>query len=122
QVDGLGGEVWQGAYVLCRHLEFLASSSPLGSVLELGAGAGLCGLVAALLNAPAVCITDEFVDLAAINAAAFASAFPEAGKRVIVAPLLWGGGSRDNGNVYDLIIGSEILSMRGTHAALLATI
>ncbi|EGZ09360.1 hypothetical protein PHYSODRAFT_523947, partial [Phytophthora sojae] len=70
KVDGLGGEVWAGALVLCEFLEEHAQEVVQGrDVIELGAGCGLCGLVAASLSANATVLTDEYPDLLARNIA-----------------------------------------------------
>eukprot|EP00644_Phytophthora_capsici_P001267 jgi/Phyca11/105126/e_gw1.10.563.1 len=70
KVDGLGGEVWAGALVLC---EFLQKNNQKvvqeRDVIELGAGCGLCGLVAAALGAKSVVLTDEYPDLLERNIA-----------------------------------------------------
>jgi predicted nicotinamide N-methyase len=52
KVDGLGGEVWAGALVLCEFLELNQDVVQGRDVIELGAGCGLCGLVAASNNKP----------------------------------------------------------------------
>lgn len=65
-VDGLGGEVWPGAIVLCRYLE--QNSVVQGKrVVELGCGTGLCGIVCMKLGAKSVLLTDEYIDLALMN-------------------------------------------------------
>ncbi|POM64969.1 Hypothetical protein PHPALM_19424 [Phytophthora palmivora] len=70
KVDGLGGEVWVGALVLCEFLEAHDQEVVQGrDVIELGAGCGLCGLVAATLGAKTVVLTDEYPDLLAKNIA-----------------------------------------------------
>lgn len=56
-VDLTGHKCWPGAVMLCEHI----TSSPLPaiSVLELGAGPGMCGLVAArAMQAGTVLLTD----------------------------------------------------------------
>ncbi|KAG5182064.1 hypothetical protein JKP88DRAFT_186472, partial [Tribonema minus] len=71
--DGLGGEVWEGARYLCKHLEQLSHEGKLQGtrVLEVGGGTGLCSLVAAALGAKLVVVTDEFPDLLLKNVASF---------------------------------------------------
>ncbi|KUF84809.1 lysine methyltransferase METTL21E protein [Phytophthora nicotianae] len=70
KVDGLGGEVWAGALVLCEFLETHDQEVVRErDVIELGAGCGLCGLVAASLGAKTTVLTDEFPDLLARNIA-----------------------------------------------------
>ena len=83
-----GNEVWPGGKVLG---EWLAARPELvrgRAVLELGAGAGLPGLVAAAAGAASTTLTDlpEALPLLRANAAANAASCP----RVVVAPLAWG--------------------------------
>lgn len=64
RVDGLGGEVWPGAYVLCSFLERHKTKYCVSrNVIELGAGCGLCSLLASELGAERVLATDEYTDL-----------------------------------------------------------
>lgn len=49
--DGLGARVWAIAHVLCRELVGTPSSVQGLDVLEIGAGTGICGIVAAKLGA-----------------------------------------------------------------------
>lgn len=66
-VDGIGGGVWEGAIILSRLLE----ATKVGvrhNIIELGCGAGLSGIVAAL-NGARVLLTDRSVDLAEQNVA-----------------------------------------------------
>lgn len=68
KIDGLGGEVWAGALILCNYLEMHGQKVVQGrDVIELGAGCGLCGLVAASLGANLAVITDEYPDLLQTN-------------------------------------------------------
>ena len=122
KADGLGGEVWPGAVVLCDHLQDLDLQSK--AVLELGAGAGLCSLVGAVLGAASVTATDEFTDLLEENVAAFAIQRPAAARVLSVVPLTWGPPDSVGLTLkpVDLVIGSEILPMRGGLVALLQTL
>jgi Lysine methyltransferase len=66
-VDGIGGGVWEGAIIMSKLLE----ATKIGTkdcVIELGCGAGLSGIVAAL-NGAKVLLTDRTVDLAEQNVA-----------------------------------------------------
>ncbi|KDO30835.1 hypothetical protein SPRG_04736 [Saprolegnia parasitica CBS 223.65] len=124
QVDGLGGEVWPGAHLLCQHLEVHAASLNLANarVLELGAGCGLCGLVAAALKAPSVTLTDEYPDLLQTNIDLNRAWL---GNQVVDArELVWGDESvRDEGLAFDIVLGSEITQLgRGLHRPLLETV
>lgn len=125
QVDGLGGEVWAGAFVLCEFLERSAAELVQGRrVIELGAGCGLCGVVAAALGARRVVLTDEYPDLLEGNAlknchlwaaeAEVASAALEWGERDAVQPFA---------GQFDTMLGSEITQLgRDLHQPLLETV
>lgn len=126
QVDGLGGEVWAGAFVLSQFLELHASSLIKDRhVLELGAGCGLCGLTAAALGASRVVLTDEFPDLLAGNVALNNHLWSSKSVEISTAALEWG----DEAAVerfrqrFDLVMGSEVTQLgRGLHAPLLQTV
>ncbi|OQR88195.1 hypothetical protein ACHHYP_07283 [Achlya hypogyna] len=124
QVDGLGGEVWPGAHVLCHHLEEHAVPLNVASarVLELGAGCGLCGLVAAALKAPSVTLSDEYPDLLQSNIDLNRHWLGD--QDVSARQLVWGDEKvRDEGLSFDLVLGSEITQLgRGLHRPLLETV
>ncbi len=74
----LGGEVWPSAFAMAELVELKTSTIRPGVIVELGAGAGLCALVAAAAlaqRAPGercrVFLTDESPELAAVNAELF---------------------------------------------------
>lgn len=81
---GLGWRVWVGALVLAEWMVGHAEALRGRSVLELGSGLGLCGLVAARLGAAEVTMSDclaPLVDNLRLNAVLNASRAP-AGTRV----------------------------------------
>ncbi|CAH0479959.1 unnamed protein product [Peronospora belbahrii] len=130
-VDGLGGEVWAGAIVLCEFLEAHDQDVVLGrDVIELGAGCGLCGLVAASLGAKTAFLTDEYPDLLARNIARNRHLWEEMenGSVSIIAfsgALEWGVAESISpyANKFDTVIGSEITQVgRDLHVPLLETI
>ncbi|BDA50707.1 probable protein N-terminal and lysine N-methyltransferase EFM7 at N-terminal half [Coccomyxa sp. Obi] len=57
-VDGLGARVWAVAHSLCSMLVQKPALVQKKTVLEIGAGTGLCGIVAAKLGAAQVTLTD----------------------------------------------------------------
>jgi Lysine methyltransferase len=135
KVDGLGGEVWPGAKLLCQHLEKLSKERAdwqQTSVLELGAGAALVSLVAAALGAAMVLATDEYPDLLQDNIAAFTAEHIQLKARLQAHALTWGEplptqiaavlAERAEAGLPLLVCGSEILPMKGGHDALLHTL
>ncbi|KAF0695288.1 Aste57867_13884 [Aphanomyces stellatus] len=125
RVDGMGGEVWPGAHVLCAHVESYAVELNLqdARVLELGAGCGLCGLVSAALGAPTVVLSDEYPDLLQLNID-LNKTQPWMQHPIAVRELEWGDRSHvPDGDVFDVILGSEITQVgRTSHRPLLQTI
>jgi hypothetical protein len=87
-VDGIGGIVWEGAVLLSQYLRDHLNPSLCGLVIELGCGAGLCGLVAAKMGVRTF-LTDREVDLARANAATLSTMHPECGDLVNVCELDW---------------------------------
>jgi hypothetical protein len=126
KVDGLGGEVWPGAHILCNHLEANAHQLKLANarVLELGAGCGMCGLVAAALKSPYVVLSDEYPDLLQKNIDMNQEWLSNTGQLVHARELVWGDKEIWNGDIeFDLILGSEITQLgRSLHRPLLETI
>ncbi|POM70070.1 Hypothetical protein PHPALM_13557 [Phytophthora palmivora] len=131
KVDGLGGEVWAGALVLCEFLEAHDQEVVQGrDVIELGAGCGLCGLVAATLGAKTVVLTDEYPDLLARNIAKNQHLWDDRetdGGLAVVSSgeLEWGVSASIAPFVhkFDTMVGSEITQLgRDLHIPLLETI
>lgn len=128
-VDGLGGFVWNGAFKLCAFLEKERERLVQGKrVLELGAGCGLPGIVAATLGASAVVLTDQFTDLLEPNVAVNAE---HCTAPIEVATLGFGAGAAEVQQLeallapapFDLVLGSEITSLgRETQGLLLQSL
>ena len=135
QVDGIGGVLWDGTFVMNEFLEqLLGSFHPVCPVelhiIELGCGAGLTSLVLdALLSAgklnPLVNLkitcTDRFTDLAAQNCAS-----KERTVNVTVQEFAWGtlAGEKlaaERGKA-DIILGSEIMVLNKQQQHLIDTI
>jgi predicted nicotinamide N-methyase len=92
---GTGHDVWTSALLLCKWLctprGVALTALPSRDVLELGAGCGACGFVAAALGARSVALTDNQPSLlAALVAARALNGLVEPRGRVRVAPLDWG--------------------------------
>jgi hypothetical protein len=87
--DGVGAKVWHSAHAMCRELVAHPEVVAGLEVLEIGAGCGVCGLVAAALGARHVALTDyvdrllvNLRDAVHLNAAAGGAAGGEAVARV----------------------------------------
>ena len=120
-----GSVLWDAAEVLSRYLTTLPAefwrSSP--TCCELGCGSGIAGLTAAALSDGHCCITDQHTHLARWNVDQNFSG--EAHQRIAVTELSWGGSSSSitaTGGPFDLILGSEIVYDKTSHAALAETI
>jgi predicted nicotinamide N-methyase len=122
---GTGGKVWNSARVLC---DWLADEAePLGvrgaAVLELGAGTGLVGVVAAKLGAARVLLTDggseSLLRLAKDNARR--NVDPSSAV-VRVCAYGWGPGPPPRAVAdaapFDLVLGSDCTYARAAHGAL----
>lgn len=142
----LGGEVWPASFIVCEHIcSFLrAAPTPASlAIVELGAGTGLCGLVALaaavkrLAGSVHCFLTDESPALSEVNLSYFAfpgaaSSFPPPSSFSAHAlELSWGGDAntlpsdltkacQSSGQV--LILGVEVTPMLQTQAALVETV
>ncbi|POM69922.1 Hypothetical protein PHPALM_13744 [Phytophthora palmivora] len=127
KVDGLGGEVWVGALVLCEFLEAHDQEVVQGrDVIELGAGCGLCGLVAATLGAKTVVLTDEYPTYSR-EISPRTSTFGMTARLTVdyLGELEWGVSASIAPFVhkFDTMVGSEITQLgRDLHIPLLETI
>ncbi|XP_021255383.1 protein N-lysine methyltransferase METTL21A isoform X2 [Numida meleagris] len=92
------------------------------SVIELGAGTGLLGIVATLLGAH-VTITDREPALEFLESNVWANLPSELHPRAVVKELTWG---KDLGNfspgAFDFILGADIIYLEETFAELLQTL
>ncbi|KAM6307931.1 EEF1A lysine methyltransferase 3 [Podargus strigoides] len=117
---GLAACVWEAALFLCRFLEEQRFDFRGQTVIELGAGTGIVGIVAALLGGD-VTITDQPAALDQIQENIRLN-FPEGGgpqARVLV----WGEdeGAFPRGG-YSVILGSDIVYHRPAFSPLLGTL
>eukprot|EP00123_Amoebidium_parasiticum_P009821 comp19727_c0_seq1/m.23512 comp19727_c0_seq1/g.23512 ORF comp19727_c0_seq1/g.23512 comp19727_c0_seq1/m.23512 type:complete len:276 (-) comp19727_c0_seq1:791-1618(-) len=128
QGDGdVGNHVWEGAVVLSRYLENQPADYLHGqNVLEVGAGMGLTGLVAATRGAN-VTLTDAFPHVlqrlrrnvdSAVNGGAVCAQF------IDVAPLDWTCPEKfaEGHGKYDVILGADIIYKDNLNSALLSTL
>ncbi|XP_078465087.1 protein N-lysine methyltransferase METTL21A isoform X2 [Lampetra planeri] len=120
---GVAAVVWDAAVVLATYLELGAVEVKGKRVLELGAGTGLVGIVAALLGASSVSITDRAPVLGFIQENVDANLGAGERSRVAVRELSWGeglGAWAPGG--HELVLGADIVYVRDTFPALLATL
>ncbi|NXL74785.1 MT21A methyltransferase, partial [Leptocoma aspasia] len=134
---GVAAVVWDAAVVLCAYLEMEDIDLRDRSVIELGAGTGLLGIVVTLLGTkePAgvralfstccarVTITDRAAALEFLESNVQANLPPELRPRAVVKELTWG---KDLDNfspgAFDLILGADIVYLEETFAELLQTL
>ncbi|NXT08346.1 MT21A methyltransferase, partial [Prunella fulvescens] len=134
---GVAAVVWDAAVVLCAYLEMEGIDLRDRSVIELGAGTGLLGIVVTLLGTkePAgvgalystccarVTITDRAAALEFLESNVQANLPPELRPRAVVKELTWG---KDLDNfppgAFDLILGADIVYLEETFAELLQTL
>eukprot|EP00956_Cyclotella_meneghiniana_P006291 scaffold8251_cov61-Cyclotella_meneghiniana.AAC.2 len=122
---GKGGLCWDAAFILGEHviyheMEWNIQPSGLTSVLELGAGTGLCGLMVAKATSANVTITDlpELVPLMEDNVK---RNLPCKGN-ITAQTLRWGNEADYHGKPYDVIVGADIVTNLYDPVALASTI
>ncbi|NWI63892.1 MT21A methyltransferase, partial [Todus mexicanus] len=134
---GVAAVVWDAAVVLSAYLEIGGIDLRDRSVIELGAGTGLLGIVATLLGksfficlfkavyncSARVTITDRAAVLEFLESNVQANLPPELRPRAAVMELTWG---KDLGNftpgAFDFILGADIVYLEETFADLLQTL
>ncbi|XP_037227184.1 EEF1A lysine methyltransferase 3-like [Falco rusticolus] len=117
---GPAGTVWEAALSLCRFLGEQRFDFRGRTVIELGAGTGIVGILAALLGGD-VTITDQPAALDQIQENVRLN-FPAAAAAPQVRALVWG---RDEGAFpagYGVILGSDIVYHPPSFAPLLRTL
>ncbi|XP_057824880.2 uncharacterized protein LOC131036885 [Cryptomeria japonica] len=103
---GFASTVWDSAIVLSKYLEKWPHIVGEKDCIELGAGCGLPGIVAAYLGASSVRLTDfpENLDLLQRNVIA-----NKMQKTVSVIPLVWGNRSELLSGPFDLVIATDVM-------------
>ncbi|XP_020636384.1 protein N-lysine methyltransferase METTL21A isoform X1 [Pogona vitticeps] len=119
---GVAAVVWDAAVVLCTFLETGGIDLQGRSVIELGAGTGLLGIVAVLLGAH-VTITDRKAALTLLELNVQANLPDDLQLRAMVKELTWGQDlvSFSPGG-YDFILGADIVYLEETFTDLLQTL
>ncbi|NXB32009.1 MT21A methyltransferase, partial [Eulacestoma nigropectus] len=134
---GVAAVVWDAAVVLCAYLEMEGIDLRDRSVIELGAGTGLLGIVVTLLGTkePAgvralystccarVTITDRVAALEFLESNVQANLPAELRPRAVVKELTWGK-DLDNfpSGAFDFVLGADIVYLEETFAELLQTL
>ncbi|KAJ8396331.1 hypothetical protein AAFF_G00019080 [Aldrovandia affinis] len=119
---GVAAVVWDAAVVLCMYLELGQIELRGKGAIELGAGTGLVGIVAALLGAK-VTITDREPAMELLRVNVRDNIPPEQQGAVVVSELTWGEGlERYPAGGYDIILGADIVYLVETFPALLRTL
>ncbi|NXY61468.1 MT21A methyltransferase, partial [Callaeas wilsoni] len=134
---GVAAVVWDAAVVLCAYLEMEGIDLRDRSVIELGAGTGLLGIVVTLLGTGTVSvsrvllspvgarvtITDRAAALEFLESNVQANLPPELRPRAVVKELTWG---KDLHNfpsgAFDFVLGADIVYLEETFAELLQTL
>lgn len=119
---GVAAVVWDAAVVMCMYLEMGKVELKGKGVIELGAGTGLVGIVAALLGAK-VTITDREPALDFLSTNVKANVPQDSQGSVVVSDLTWGEGlERYPAGGYDLVLGADIVYLEDTFVPLLHTL
>ncbi|XP_049919338.1 protein N-lysine methyltransferase METTL21A [Epinephelus moara] len=119
---GVAAVVWDAAVVMCMYLEMGKVTLKGKAAIELGAGTGLVGIVAALLGAK-VTITDRAPALDFLSANVKANLPPDSQGSVVVSELTWGVGlDRYPAEGFDLVLGADIVYLENTFVSLLQTL
>ncbi|XP_048389653.1 protein N-lysine methyltransferase METTL21A isoform X1 [Stegostoma tigrinum] len=119
---GVAAVVWDAAIVLCTYLELGTIQLQDRTVIELGAGTGLVGIVAALLGAD-VTVTDREVALQFLESNLQENIPPDLQNKVRARELNWGVNldQFDPGS-YDVVLGADVVYLEEAFPALLETL
>lgn len=120
-----GGSIWNGGYYLSKHLLQHTNMVRDKTVLELGSGCGLSGIVSSICQATHTVLTDipEQVPYLQRNVDRNAHLLP-GGCTCICAPLEWGAGHRNETlpTSYDVILAADVGFDVQLHEPLVSTL
>ncbi|KAM5254159.1 EEF1A lysine methyltransferase 3 isoform 3-T4 [Hipposideros larvatus] len=116
---GVAARVWEAALSLCNYFESQNVDFRGKKVIELGAGTGIVGILAALQGGD-VTITDLPLALEQIQGNVQANV--PAGGRAQVCALSWGINQHVFPGDYDLVLGADIVYLEPTFPLLLGTL
>lgn len=110
---GTGLTIWDGSYVLAKHLEHDSDLVAGKRVLEVGAGTGIAGIAAALLHARTVYITDLLYALDNLRSNVEMNIVPLAESVVTVQELDWSDDATyphsSSFEEWDIILGADVV-------------
>ncbi|XP_042262554.1 EEF1A lysine methyltransferase 3-like [Thunnus maccoyii] len=120
---GVAAPVWEAALHLCGYLEDQSVELSGKRIIELGAGTGVVGIVAARLGA-VVTLTDLPLALPQLQANVSAnmpsSGWPSAPPTVL--PLSWGEDHMNFPSDWDLVLCADIIYLQETYSLLVETL
>ncbi|CAH1803050.1 unnamed protein product [Owenia fusiformis] len=120
---GVAAVVWDAAVVLCEYLEKHRNMLEDKTVIELGAGMGLAGMVAGLLGVGRIDITDREIVLDDLRQNIQENVHNQVSLKTIqVKALDWSHDLENFTDHYDLVIGADIVYIEETFEDLLRTI
>ncbi|XP_054859910.1 EEF1A lysine methyltransferase 3 [Eublepharis macularius] len=118
---GVAAPVWEAALALCDYFEKQKLNFWGQKVLELGAGTGIVGILAALLGGD-VTITDLPMALKQIEENVCRNLPVECLTRTKVCALSWGLDHMEFPSNYDFILGADIVYLKDTYPSLIGTL
>ncbi|XP_036957289.1 EEF1A lysine methyltransferase 3-like [Acanthopagrus latus] len=120
---GVAAPVWEAALHLCRYLEEQAVELRGKRIIELGAGTGVVGILAARLGA-AVTLTDLPLTLPQLQANVSANMPPSGWLTTppTVLPLSWGEDHVNFPSNWDLVLCADIIYLPETYPLLVETL
>ncbi|XP_067894310.1 EEF1A lysine methyltransferase 3-like [Heterodontus francisci] len=118
---GVSAYVWDSGIALCKYFEKEKISFTGKKVIELGAGTGIVGILAALLGGN-VTITDKPKSLMQIRNNVYINIPPVCRNRLKVRPLVWGEDDANFPTDYDFILGSDIVYQSDAYPDLVDTL
>ncbi|KAM6979446.1 EEF1A lysine methyltransferase 3-like [Aplochiton taeniatus] len=120
---GVAAPVWDAAVHLCRHFEEKLFGLKGKRIIELGAGTGIVGILAARLGAD-VTLTDLPIAVSQLQKNVLANV-PSSGWPSVppnVRPLSWGQDQHRFPSDWDMVLGADIVYLSETYPLLLDTL
>ncbi|XP_075757837.1 EEF1A lysine methyltransferase 3 isoform X2 [Pelodiscus sinensis] len=118
---GVAAPVWEAALTLCKYFEEQKLSFWGKTVIELGAGTGIVGILATLLGGD-VTLTDLPLALKQIQENVRRNVPAEHLARARVCALTWGLNHEEFLRDYDFILGADIVYLKDTYPMLIRTL